>query len=211
MSRLIEIDTSSINIEQNSDDIYETRHSYASSNMKKIKSDVTICIQAYNDIEKTKQCVESVIKYTGNIDYDLLLIDNGSTDGTFEYFKSLNYEKVTILRLTENKGSALPLQFVDIGMFSEYVSFLSCDMIVTSNWLDNLMKVAKSDPRIGMVNPVSSNVSNHQMIDLNFSNLDEMQEKAAAFNVSNPQKWHEKIRMVTLAALYKKRPAMKSQ
>lgn len=35
MSRLIEIDTSSMIIEQSSDDIYETRHSYASSNMKK--------------------------------------------------------------------------------------------------------------------------------------------------------------------------------
>ena len=204
MSRLIEIDTSLMDIEQNSNDIYETRHKYASVNMKKVKSDVTICIQAYNNIEKTKQCIESVIKYTSNVDYDLLLIDNGSTDGTFEYFKSLNYEKITILRLTKNRGSALPLQFVNIGMFSEYVSFLSGDIVVTSNWLDNMITIAKSDPRIGMVNPVSSNVSNHQMIDLSFSNPDEMQEKAAVFNISNPQKWHEKLRIVTLAALYKK-------
>jgi SAM-dependent methyltransferase len=50
--------------------------------------------------------------------------------------------------------------------------------------------------------PVSSNVSNFQEVDLAFENFDEMQEKAAAFNVSDPSNWEERMRLVTVMLIY---------
>ena len=52
---------------------------------------ITIHITAYNRLDKTKACIESIMKYTSNHKFKLLLVDNGSSDGTFEYFKTLKF------------------------------------------------------------------------------------------------------------------------
>lgn len=204
MYDIIEINTDNIPDIIEGSSLLDTRSSFAISDYGEKNSEVTIWIQAYNNIEKTRNCIESVLKYTKDIDYDLLLIDNGSTDGTFEYFKSIDFEKKTIIHITKNKGPFLPQCFLNISLISKYYIALTNDMIVTSNWLNNLLRIVKSDDKIGMVNPVSSNVSNLQNIDFAFTDFDDMQKKAAKFNVSDPKKWHERLRLITLGALYKK-------
>lgn len=204
MSEIIEINTDNIHIEENSELINKTRQIMAAYDLNGNNSDVTIYIQAYNGLGKTKNCVESVLENTKDVNYDLLLADNGSTDGTFDYFKSVPYEKKRILHFTKNCGSPLPWMFVSVGMLSRYVVMLNNDIVVTKNWLSNLLKVAESDERIGMVNPVSSNTSNYQGVLLDFANYDEMQKKAAQFNISNSKKWHERLRLITLGTLFRK-------
>ena len=49
---------------------------------------VSIIIPCFNAVEYTKQCMESVLIHT-NVNYELILINNGSTDGTKEYFEIL--------------------------------------------------------------------------------------------------------------------------
>ncbi len=204
MSEIIEIDTKDIDISEFGNSIYQNRSDLAVITNKKYNSDVTICVQAYNNIEKTKRCVESVLKYTSNIDYDLILVDNGSNDGTFEYFKSVCFEKMAVIRFTENHGAFIPQLFIGYELFSRYTVFLTDDVIVTKNWLKNMLIIAKSNPQIGIVNPMSSNVSNMQDPGIVFSYYEEMQKKAADYNISDPKKWNERLRIITLGALYKK-------
>ncbi|MBQ7009468.1 MAG: glycosyltransferase family 2 protein [Ruminococcus sp.] len=188
------------------DSLFKAREEIISaySKFSEIKSDVTIKIQAFNRLEKTKQCIESVLKYTKGIDYDLLLIDSGSTDGTFEYFKSIKHDKVRVIRLSKNVSSSFPLGLIPFTWISKYMVALANDLIVTENWLSNLIKVAESDEKIGMVNPISSNVSNLQMYNMKFDNYEDMHLKAAEFNKSDSSKWHERLRLITLGTLYKK-------
>ena len=171
---------------------------------RKFKSDVTIWVQAYNKLQKTKKCIESILKYTDDVDYDLLLVDNGSEDGTFEYFKSIPFPKKTIIRINNNVGALFPQNVISMNMIGEFFVTLADDLIVTKNWLSNLLKVMESDERIGMVNPVSSNVSNLQGVDITYNNFDDMQKKAALYNRSDPAKWQERLRMITLGTLYRK-------
>ncbi len=202
MGKIIEIDTGSIKQPKTEGTIYEVRESFAEST--DTGSEVTVIVQAYNGLEKTKNCIESLLKYTNDVDYDLWLIDNGSTDGTFEYFKTVEYEKKNILHLSENKGSPLPWSYMDFGMLSRYVCLVNNDLVLTKNWLSNLLIVMKSDKKIGMVNPMSSNASNFQDPKLEFTGYDDMQRKAEAFNVSDPKKWEERIRLITLGSLFRK-------
>lgn len=206
MKEIYEINVSDASLENSSQSIYENRINVVNAVNKAsgIESEVTILIQGYNRVEKTKQCVESVLKYTRDVKYDLILVDNGSTDDTFEYFKSVEYENVRIVRLSKNIISSFPFSFINIGWIAKYFVPLANDIIVTENWLSNMIKVAESDYRIGMVNPVTSNVSNYQQVDLEFSSFDEMQRKAKAYNISNSSKWHERLRMVTLGMLFTK-------
>lgn len=171
---------------------------------KQIQSDVTIWVQAYNRLEKTKRCVESILKYTDDVDYDLLLVDNGSDDGTFEYFKSVPFEKKTIIRVSDNIGTMFPGSAFPLSMIGKYLVAVPNDLIVTKKWLSNMLKVMESDEKIGMVTPVSSNASNLQGIDFPYSDWDDMQRKAAEYNHSDPTKWQERLRVLTVGSLYSK-------
>ena len=202
MGKIIEIDTSNIKQPEADNSIFKTRENFAESS--DTGSEVTIIIQAYNGLQKTKNCVESLLKYTNDVDYDLWLIDNGSTDGTYEYFKTVPYEKKNILHLSENKGSPLPWAYLDMGMMSKYVCLVNNDLVLTKNWLKNMLIVMGADKRIGVVNPMSSNASNYQDPHLKFSDLDDMQKKAAEFNISDATKWQERLRILTLGTLFRK-------
>lgn len=89
----------------------------------------------------------------------------------------------------------------DLGRF---ICIVQNDLIVTPRWMDNLLKCMKSDMRIGMVNPVTSNVSNWQCVELPYQSYEEMQEKAGAYNKLDPRKWQDRQRLVTLGTLYRK-------
>lgn len=171
---------------------------------KSFCSDVTIWIQAYNNFEKTKRCIESVLEYTNDIDFDLILVDNNAGDETYNYFKQVKYEKKTIIHFNKNTGSAFPFLMVPLDMISRYFVLLNNDLIVTKNWLSNMLKVMDSDPSIGVVNPMSSNASNYQGININYSNYEQMQEIAESINISNPNKWEQRLRVVTLGTLIRK-------
>ena len=206
MSEIIELEIKNYNKKENALNIYEAREMAKDISLfgKKIQSDVTIVIQAYNQLEKLKRCVESVLEYTENIDYDLLLIDNGSEAEVFEYFKKIEYPKKTIVRVNENIGAAFPFQTISSSMLSEYVVLLAADVIVTKNWLANILRVFASDEKIGLVNPVGCNMSNLQQVDLEYDSYEKMQEQAAMYNISNPEKWQERLRIITLCTAYRK-------
>lgn len=51
--------------------------------------DLSIIIVNYNTLELTQTCIESVQNHTKAIDYEIILVDNASTDGSIEYFSSL--------------------------------------------------------------------------------------------------------------------------
>lgn len=163
------------------------------------KYDVTICVVGYNKAEYTKACIESIIKYTPSyINYELIILNNGSSDDTQAYFDSLKcIKEITFLKnIRSNKG----LQYIFEG---KYILGVSNDVIVTENYLDNLLKCIESDDKIAMVVPTTSNVSNLQNIAAEYANLDEMHNFAKKNNVSNPRLWEERIRLCNPICLYR--------
>lgn len=168
---------------------------------------VSIYFLAYNNLEKyTKPAIEALLKYTQGIDYELLLIDNGSTDGTLEYFKSIPFDKKRIYHISKNIGALFG--FKGAKAFSrgelfrgKYVVAVPNDILVTKNWLNNLLKCAESDNKIGVVVPMSNYTSNLQDVDLGFEDMNDMQIKAAAYNVSDPRKWEERVRIIPVVML----------
>ncbi len=206
MREIIEFNLDDAESIEQTTDVYNGRIATANAMKKlsKIDSEVTVLVIGYNRLEKTKRCVESILKYSKNVDYDLILLDNGSTDGTFEYFKSIEFDKLRIVRISKNIGTVPAYCMMDLNWFSDYLVSVANDLVVTENWLSNLLTVAKSDPKIGMVNPICSNTSNYQGFNFEFSDYDDMQEKAKKMNVSDPKKWEERLRLITLGTLYSK-------
>lgn len=185
-------------------DIFLARNSVARAMFDEDAPRVSIFVGAYNRLDKTKVCIECILKYTDDIDYELILVDNGSTDGTFDYFRTIEYPKKKLIKITKNIGAHYSAIVAREHARGGYFVGIPNDVYVTKNWLSNMLKCAMSDHRIGMVNPLTSNSSNLQNANITFENFDEMQRKAAEHNVSDPKKWHERIRLVTLGTLYKR-------
>lgn len=162
----------------------------------------SIVVLAYNRLKKTKYCVECIINYTQDVDYELILVDNGSDDGTLEFFQSVPYEKKQIIKITKNIGLSYAITAARNFFSGKYLIIIPCDVYVTKNWLSNLITCYESDPGIGFVTPVSSNVSNFQTVDLAFSDFDDMQKKAAEFNKSAPSKWEERMRLINVVSIF---------
>ena len=202
MENLIEFNTDQMEPPKVGDDLFINRAAVVE--MQCQAAEVTVTIQAFNRLEKTRRCVESVLENTKDVDYELILFDNGSTDETLEYFKSIPHEKKKIIHITKNIGAGYPISVLSLIDIGKFVCLLANDLIVTPNWLENMLACMKSDPKIGMVNPVSNNTSNLQSLDLPYKNYEEMQRNAARFNQSDPRKWEDRQRLITLGTLFRK-------
>ena len=99
---------------------------------------LSIITLTYNKLEFTKKFLNSLFKYTN--DFELIIIDNGSTDGTIEYLKSLKGNVKPVFN-SENIGySKGNNQGIDIAK-GEYVAFLNNDILLCPNWFEECEKV----------------------------------------------------------------------
>ena len=131
------------------------------------KNLVSIIMLTYNQIKYTKLCIESIFNHTSLIKtpFEIIVVDNASTDGTVEYLEGLEQSKeIRVIYNRENLGFPKGNnQAVEIAK-GEYICLLNNDTIVTENWLENLLRVLRSDEKIAMVGPYCNASSGYQMI-----------------------------------------------
>ncbi len=177
---------------------------------------MSIGVLGYKHIEDTKRCVESVLRFVGDIDYELILMDNGSNDEneTLEYYQSVPTDRKKIIQVEDPLGPAFGCIFGTRLMY-EYARgdifvFLGNDNIITENALQNMIICLESSPDIGLVTPMSSNAYMLQNPGLQYSNFEEMHAVAKAFNQSDPRKWQERIQTSTVATAIKREALVRS-
>ena len=138
---------------------------------------VSIVVLTYNQIEYTRQCVDSLIAHTRQ-PYELILVDNGSRDGTPEYLRSIAGAKVILN--SENLGYAAGNNLGIAVAEGDYIVLLNNDAIVTEGWLDRLVAPMERDRSIGFVGPRSNYVAGAQLLtDIPYSSTDGLAAFAA--------------------------------
>lgn len=112
---------------------------------------VTIIILTWNGLSYTKRCLETLRERTFFPAYEVVVVDNGSTDGTVEYLRSLPW-----LRLIENgsnlgfvKGNNRAL--AECGGDSDVVLLNNDTEIFQPQWLTRLQESAYGSPDVGIV------------------------------------------------------------
>lgn len=183
--------------------LIESRANAAQSFIQNCENELSIAVISYNRLDKTKVCVENLIKNT-DLPYHLILIDSGSEPDVLEYYKSIDFNNKTIIRITKNINANFSFLVAMQSMTSKYCAIVSNDVIITKNSIQNLLTCMKSANNIGWVSPVSSNISNFQQVNLPFDTLEQMNETAAKYNISNPLKWHERLALMPAIFFYKK-------
>ncbi len=144
----------------------------------------SIILVTYNQLEYTKLCVESIQRLTTQ-PYEFIVVDNGSTDGTVEWVKSLGLRveseepemdgdrlsvigpaRVTVIANVENRGFPAAANQGIRAARGQHILLLNNDTILTHGWLSRLLRALRSDPGLGMVGPVSNFVSGSQQIEV---------------------------------------------
>lgn len=64
--------------------------------------DVSVIIINYNTLQMTSECIDSIIANTSDVEYEIILVDNASKDGSKEFFE--NDHRVKYLYSEINKG-----------------------------------------------------------------------------------------------------------
>ncbi len=101
--------------------------------------DVSIVIPAYNNFSYTKQCVFSIFKNHPLLDFEIIIIDNGSTDETKEYFTKFNgLKNFRFISNDENLGFAKASNMGAKLSSSENILFLNNDTVVSKGAIDEL-------------------------------------------------------------------------
>ncbi|BET59406.1 glycosyltransferase [Geobacter sp. 60473] len=105
----------------------------------------SIIIPLYNKAEYTKQCLEALALNTEQaLNYEVILVDNASSDGTAEYLRTLSGD-VTIVTNLKNLGFANACNQGGRIARGRYLVFLNNDTIPHPGWLDGLIKGAEQD------------------------------------------------------------------
>ena len=117
---------------------------------------VSIIIPIYNKKKYTQACLESIFKFGSKYEFEIIVVDNGSTDGSGEYLKGLSVgseSKVILIQNEKNLGFAKACNQGAKMAKGEYLLFLNNDTVVAEKWLDILVQELDTNKNMGIVGP----------------------------------------------------------
>ncbi|SDP29232.1 glycosyltransferase [Selenomonas ruminantium] len=186
---------------------YSTLKVLKDNGMVKEQTLTSIIILSYNALDYTKLCLESIRKNTEKGTYEIIVVDNGSKDGSAQWLAT----QTDICCIFNKKNMGFPKgcnQGMEIAQGTELL-LLNNDTVVTPGWLDNMRKALYSGQNIGAVGCMTNHCSNEQAIRLPYQSIEELMAVAGNFNRSDAQKWYPWMVLVGFCLLMKREVYMR--
>jgi glycosyltransferase involved in cell wall biosynthesis/SAM-dependent methyltransferase len=112
---------------------------------EKTNIDVSIIMTVFNQKEMTINAINAIRENTEN--YELIVLDNGSTDGISEWLDE--QEDVRTVHLDKNYGIPKPKNLGMALSRGKYICFVDNDTLAGKNWLFSCLKTLESDSKVG--------------------------------------------------------------
>lgn len=128
---------------------------------------VSIIILCHNDQACLKNCAASIERHTQPGSCELLIVDNGSgreARGELEAIKRRSRFPVRLLRNRTNRFFGPANNQGLAAARHPYVLFLNADTVVTPGWLPALVSALDSDPRLGLIGPMTNSAVGLQLV-----------------------------------------------
>lgn len=110
----------------------------------------SLVIPVYNQLDYTKQCLASIARWT-DAPYEVIVVDNASTDGTREY---LRQAPVTVIANEHNLGCAKAWNQGIRASRGQFIAILNNDIVLTAGWLRGLRRYMDETGH-GVVSPAA--------------------------------------------------------
>ena len=125
----------------------------------------SIIVVTWNALEHTQRCVASLLRHT-DPRHEIVLVDNGSTDGSVDWLEELGSAepRAKVIINGANLGFAGGNNVGLAAADGDFMLLLNSDTVVTPGWLDRLLRPAVADERVGLVGPVTNNITGVQRL-----------------------------------------------
>jgi GT2 family glycosyltransferase/MoaA/NifB/PqqE/SkfB family radical SAM enzyme len=172
---------------------------------------VSIVILTHNQLDCTRKCIAALAAHT-SVPFELIVVDNASTDETVSYLENEVGERyprlsLTMLRNSENLGYAAGNNLGIRHGRGDCVVVMNNDVVATPGWLERLLDCSLRDPRIGIVGPMTNWVSGPQRVqDIGYcpNTLQRLNEFAQAFSERHAGKSRTHWRVVGFCMLIRR-------
>lgn len=110
---------------------------------------LSILIVSYNTKDMTLECLKSVFEQTSLHDFEVIVLDNNSSDGSAEAIEAM-YPQVKLIKLSKNIGFAKGNNQCSLMASGSYLLLLNPDTIILDNAIDKLLGFAVCRPDAGI-------------------------------------------------------------
>lgn len=144
---------------------------------------VSVIVVTYGNLHFTRNCLDSLQRFSGWPDLEVIVVDNASQDGTPEFLEAWRKggESRHVILNADNRGfAAANNQGLAIAT-GDYLVLLNNDTYVTQGWVRGLVSHLRSDDGIGLVGPVTNNIGNEARIDIDYRDMEEMAVRAREY------------------------------
>lgn len=162
----------------------------------------SIVMLTCNKLPLTINCLESIWKNTSS-PYELIMVDNGSTDGTLDYLKGLG-DKIILIENPRNLGFSKGCNQGFQASSGEHILFLNNDTVVPAGWMEPMIQALYRDDDVAMVGPVTNYISGLQQIPVDYTDIRDMERFAQLHSRQNRGIVEEVRRVVGFCMLVKR-------
>jgi GT2 family glycosyltransferase len=144
------------------------------------RPDVSVVVATRDNLPFLRLSLETVLAHSGR-PCELIVVDNGSTDGTAAYLEQLVERNpgVRVITNEENRGFASASNQGAAIAAAEVLVLLNDDTVVCDDWLEPLL-VHLASPGVGMVGPCTNRTGNEAEIDAEYRTWEELSRFAEA-------------------------------
>lgn len=113
---------------------------------------VSISIVTYNNSKIVKECLDSIFKNTKNVDFEIIIVDNNSSDNTVSIIEK-DLKNVRLIKNNRNIGFGVAHNMaIKLGK-GKYHLVLNPDIIFTENTIEKLINFMEENSDVGLISP----------------------------------------------------------
>lgn len=178
---------------------WESRYRQIEAEIIQASPRASVIIVTYNNLSLTRLCLESLFRNTDYPNYEVIVVDNNSSDDTQSYLMELSelHDNLKIILNETNLGFAKANNQGIRQSTGDYIVLLNNDTVTPGGWLSRLLKHL-SDPKVGMVGPVTNFVGNEARLQVGYRAVAEMEEFAQDQTWNN----HGRIADIHMLAMF---------
>jgi GT2 family glycosyltransferase len=144
---------------------------------------LSIIVVTFNNRDLNRLCLGSLVARTEWPNREILVVDNGSTDGTRELLAEAGAanDGIRAILFDENRGYPAAVNAGLEHARGRNLVLLNNDTVVTRGWATALLRHLARDRRLGLVGPVTNAIANAACIDVGYAGLQDLPAWAARF------------------------------
>ncbi len=110
---------------------------------------LTVILITWNSVCYIEECINSLLLSVSNINSEIIVVDNGSTDETLDLLSNYS-SQITLLRNDTNQGVGAARNKAIKKAQGEYIWILDIDTIVNKNAIEQMLAYIESNKNCGL-------------------------------------------------------------